>query len=155
MEPIIRTIVIQRPIEEVFDLATCLLRCKVWRPGIVAAEKLTPDAVQVGSRYKHQIKFLGVTFDSNPIITVWDPPHRMVYQDHSGPVKYEVIYSFEPAAEGTQLTLNVNAEPGKSYMHFADGLMRAALVRQFDSALHSLKDILESETAIPVPESTP
>ncbi len=140
MEPIVRTIVIQRPIEEVFELATCLLRCKVWRTGVVAAEKLTPGPAQVGSQYKHKIKFLGVTFDGTPTITVWDPPHRMAYEDHSGPVKYEAIFSFEPAAEGTQFTVNVSAEPGKSYMRFTDGLMHAGLVRQFDAALHSLKD---------------
>jgi hypothetical protein len=155
MEPIILTFVIQRPIAEVFDLATCLLRCKVWRPGVVEAEKLTPGEVQVGTRYRHQLKFLGVTYDSNPTITLWDPPHRMDYEDHSGPVKYEVSYSFEPTAEGTQFTMQVSGEPGKSYMHFDEELLRAALVRQFESAANSLKDILESETAIPMPENTP
>src|SRR5687768_16148701 len=95
MEPFTKSIVIERSLDEVFDLASCLIRCTVWQSGIVAAEKLTEGPVGVGTTYRHQVKFLGTVAEINPTITVWDPSSRLEYQDQTARVPFGAVYSFE------------------------------------------------------------
>ena len=53
MEPLVHTITINRPVEEVFDVATCQQRCVIWRGPITLAKKTTDGPVDVGTSYEH------------------------------------------------------------------------------------------------------
>lgn len=148
MEAIEKHIEVNRPIEEVFDVATCLKRCMVWRGPIIAAEKLTDEPVGVGSEYRHRVQFLGVTVEANPVITVWEPPRRSEFRNEKGPVVYEAKFTFEPTANGTLFTSVIEAEIQGVFRHIPDRLFLRAISRQHESDLQSLKELLESDTPI-------
>ena len=150
MEPVVHSIVIKRPIEEVFDVATCQERCVVWRGPIVSAEKISDGPVEVGTTYQHQVKFLGVTVEATPVVTLWEPPYRAEFESKSGPATYYLKFTCEETPEGTKLTTVIEAELRGAFNHVPDILVHRAISRQHASDLESFKELLESETPIRV-----
>jgi uncharacterized membrane protein len=150
MEAVVHSIVINRPIEEVFDVATCQQRCMVWRGPIVAAEKTSDGPVDVGATYRHQVKFLGVTVEANPVITLWQPPHRAEVESTSGPATYHLTFTCEATPDGTKLTTTIEAELRGAFNHVPDILVHRAISRQHASDLESFKEMMESGTPISV-----
>lgn len=151
MEPIIHSIIINRPIEEVFDVASCQERCVVWRGPITVATKTSDGPVKVGATYEHQVKFLGITVVARPVITVWDPPHRAEIQNDTAPITYHLTFTCEAANGGTKLTTIIEAETRGAFKQIIDELVRQALIRQHGGDLETLKALLESETPINKP----
>ena len=150
MEPVVQSIVINRPIAEVFDVATCQERCVVWRGPIVATAKTSEGPTGVGSTYVHQVKFLGVTMEATPVVTAWEPPHRAEFKNKMGLVSYHAIFTCEEVAGGTKLTTTIQAEPGSALKHIPDALIHRTIMRQHAGDLQALKDMMESEIAIRV-----
>lgn len=150
MEPVVESILINRPIEEVFDVATCQERCLVWRGPILATKKTSDGPAGLGSTYEHKVKFLGITVEAAPVITGWQPPNRADFENRSGPVSYDSTFTFEETAEGTIMTTRILAQPGGAFRHIPDRLVHSAITRQHKADLESLKELLETETEIKV-----
>ena len=150
MEPVVQSIVIDRPIEEVFDVATCQERCVVWRGPIFATKKTSDGPVGVGSTFEHKVKFLGITVGASPVITAWEPPHRAEIENRSGPIKYDSTFTFEETEQGTSMTSHIQAETGGAFGHIPDRLVHSAMSRQHRADLQALKGLLESETEVKV-----
>lgn len=150
MEPVVHNILINRPIEEVFDVATCQERCVVWRGPIVATQKTSDGPAGVGSTYQHKIKFLGITVEAAPVITAWEPPYRAAFANRSGPISYDSTFTLEATEQGTKLTTVIQAEPGGAFKHIPEKLVHKAITRQHRSDLESLKELMESQTTIQV-----
>ena len=151
MEPLTKSVVIQRPIEEVFELTTCLVRCAVWQTLIVETEKETPGPVGVGTRYKHKAKYLGVTMETHPVITVWEPPYRMEYESMTSAATYHAAYVFEPEGDATRFTATLSADTSGIVLRVTEPFMRASLMRQFESDLEVLMHLLEEGIPVPLP----
>lgn len=149
MDPVEHSIVIARPIEEVFDVATCQRRCVVWRGPIVATAMTSDGPVGVGSTYRHEVKFLGVKIQAAPQIVAWEPPHRAEIENHTGPVTYHLTFTLDTVDPGTKLTTVIKANIGGALEHLLpDTLLHKAISRQHEGDLQSLKDLLESEITI-------
>src|SRR5262245_51482933 len=146
MEPIVNSITINRPIEEVFDVATCQERCVVWRGPITVATKTSDGPVTVGTTYEHQVKFLGITLVARPVIRVWEPPHRAEIENKTGPVTYYLTFTCEATNGGTLLTTIIKAEIRGAFKNIMDDLVHQAIIRQHAGDLETLKALLESET---------
>ncbi len=151
MEPFTQSIVIQRPIEQVFDLASCLIRCSVWQSGIVSAEKVTDGPVGVGTTYRHQLKFLGTSAETHPTITVWEPPRRLEFQDLSAQVPFGAVYTFEVVDQGTRFTAVVTGDTTGKFIHYGETFAQRALMRQYETDLQTLKELLESGKRVKYP----
>lgn len=150
MEPVIQSIIINRPIAEVFDIATCQERCVVWRGPILFTEKTSAGPVGVGSTYTHKVKFLGVRVEAKPVITIWEPPYRAEIKNKMGFVTYQSIFTCEEVDGGTKLTSTILAETGGALKHIPDALVHRAIMRQYAGDLQALKEMMESEIAIKV-----
>lgn len=145
-----QSIIINRPIEEVFDVATCHERCVVWRGPIVGAKKTSPGPVGVGTTYRHTLGFLGLTTEAEPVITAWEPPYRAEFENQTGPAVYKSAFTCETVEEGTKLTTGINLEIGGLFRHMPEGLVKTAAFRQHRADLNTLKEMMESGTEIKV-----
>lgn len=151
MEPFTVSIVIKRPLDEVFDLASCLIRCSVWQSGVIEADKLTDGPVGVGTTYRHQVKFLGTVAEIHPTITVWDPSRRLEYQDQTVRAPFGAVYSFEPVEGGTRFTAIVTGDTTGKFVNYGQTFARRALMRQYETDLQTLKELLESGKKVEYP----
>jgi hypothetical protein len=150
MEPVVHSITINRPIEEVFDVATCQERCVVWRGPITVAAKTSEGPVTVGTTYEHQVKFLGITVVARPVVMVWEPPHRAEFENKAGPVTYYLTFTCEATNGGTKLTTIIKPEIRGAFKHIMDEVVHQAIMRQHAGDLETLKNLLESETPVTV-----
>lgn len=150
MEPVVESIIINRPIDEVFDVATCQERCVVWRGPIFATQKTSDGPAGVGSTYEHKVKFFGITVEAAPVIKSWEPPYRAVIENRSGPVNYDSTFTFEETDDGTKMTTHIQAQPGNVFGHIPLRLVHSALTRQHKADLAALKELLESGTEVKV-----
>ncbi len=140
----LNSIIIERPIDEVFSTATCLESCVNWQTFMVNAEKVSEGPVHVGSQYKHSGRFLGMTGDAFPVVTALEPPHLFAYEN-DGRFPFNVEYRFESVPEGTRMTCKMYVPPGNNpIIHMAMPLLMNALSRQFTSDLQSLKEMMEA-----------
>ena len=151
MEPLVQSIVINRPIEEVFDGATCQERC------LICEDQLSPQARQAMAQltwdqhiHAHKVSFLGITVDAEPVITAWEPPYRAEFENRTGPVHYDSTFTFEPTEQGTKMTTQILAQTGGAFRHIPDRLVQNTIARQHKADLAALKELLETETAITV-----
>lgn len=151
MESFTRSIIIQHPIEEVFDLASCLIRCSVWQSTVVAAEKITQGPVGVGTTYRHQVKFLGTVSEIHPTITVWEPSRRMEFRDDAVQAPSGAVYTFEQVDGGTRFTATVTGDTTGKFVHYGETFARRALMRQYDADMQTLKELLESGKQVKYP----
>lgn len=151
METFTKSIIIQRPVEEVFNLASCLIRCSVWQSTVVSAEKITEGPVGVGTTYRHQVKFLGTVAEIHPTITVWEPSRRMGFQDDDVHSPSGAVYTFESVDGGTKFTALVTGDTTGKFIHYGETFARRALMRQYDADMQTLKELLESGAKVKYP----
>jgi uncharacterized protein YndB with AHSA1/START domain len=146
-----KSIVINRPIEEVFDTATCLRSCVNWQASVVQAEKVSDGPTGVGTQFKHTGKFLGISFESNPVVTRYEPSRVFGYSNGGSP-QFDVLFSFEPVGEGTRFTAKVSSNnPDTVFRQIALPLVVAAMGRGIETAMHNLKDLMEANVAVKLP----
>lgn len=149
MKPIITKVVINRPIEEVYDVATCQRRCVTWHTGMVSSQKVTDGPADVGAEYEQQARFLGYSGNTRTRITRWEPPYHFSAHSEGPGSTYDFDMEFEEVDGGTQVTCTVNNSGVKMMMaRFSEPVIHMALQRMNDRDFQTLKDLLESESPV-------
>lgn len=149
MQQIANSIVIQRPIEEVYDVATCQRRCVVWQSGMVTAQKLTDGPVGVGTAYEQASQMLGFQAINRPVVTVWEPPKRFAYHSDGSRSVIDVEMTFEEVDGGTRFTASTSMnEAGDILSRFTEPLVRQAMKRMMKNDMENLKELMENGETI-------
>lgn len=145
------SIIINRPVEEVFDVATCLESCVNWQGSVINAQKLTQGPTAVGSSFHHQYKFMGIRGETHPKVILYEPPHRFGFENDGDSLHFKAFFTFEPVEGGTRFTINIESEDSPGVVkNMAVSLVRGAVKRQFESDLHALKDMMENEVKVKI-----
>lgn len=134
-----KSIVINRPVEEVFAFVTDGSKASQWQGGLEAVEG---QANTVGDQYTEVRKFLGREMRSVMEVTAFEPNSRWAARVLKGPVPYEVSVQFEPLDGGTRMTTRVDGEP-TGFFKVAEGMMKSQLEKSLEEDTSRLKRILE------------
>lgn len=94
------TIHSKHPADEVFDYLSRFSSAQEWDPSIVSGEMLTPEPVQVGSRFKLVTKLLGREVTLTYETVALDRPRRFVVKADGGGFVSEDTIVVEPASGG-------------------------------------------------------
>lgn len=134
------SVVIDKPVEEVFALITDSSQAPRWQGGLEAVEG---QAHPAGSQFTEVRKFLGREMRSVMEVTAYEPTTRWAARVLKGSVPYEVTVLLEPAGGGTRLTIRVVGEP-TGFFKMAEGMLRNQLEKSIEEDLQRLKGIMES-----------
>jgi uncharacterized protein YndB with AHSA1/START domain len=109
MAPIINTVEIPRPPEEVFAYVTDPTRMPEWQHGCLRGHLDTPDP-RVGSKCTTVRKIGWREREVSTEIIECDPPRRWADRGLDGPIRAKVAVTVEPLGDGTssRLTLAVD-----------------------------------------------
>ena len=134
--------VIGRPLEEVAGYAGDPTNAPEWYVNISSVEWETPPPVAVGSRMAFVAHFLGRRLAYTYEVTELVPGERLVMRTAQGPFPMETTYTWEPADDGTRMTLRNRGRPS-GFSAVARPVMAAAMKRANTKDLARLKGLLE------------
>ncbi|MDX1664945.1 MAG: SRPBCC family protein [Candidatus Promineifilaceae bacterium] len=138
------SILIDRPIEAVWEYTTDIHNFPQWQTDVKEIRKLTEGPVGAGTRAVDVREMFGRKMEQTMEITTFDPPHRFEARSVEGPMEVEVAYLFEPAGDSTRVKTVVDGEPGGLFK-LAGPVLKMMASRQTRGELGKLKEILEGQ----------
>lgn len=144
------SIIVNRPVEEVFAYVTDIERFPEWTSFVRNAAKTSDGPVGLGTALRTDLQFLGRQFTSEQVITEFVPNRVFAGQSVSGPLPMTITTTVEPAEGGTRVTQSIEGE-SKGFFGLADPILEQVGKRQLRAQLGTLKDLLESGAASTTP----
>jgi carbon monoxide dehydrogenase subunit G len=146
MPTITQSVMVNRPVEEVWDFIGSFENTTRWSRGVLEARQTSDGPLGVGSRLQTVVKAFGRRRTADYLVTEYEPNHAFAFEVTSGPMTSRARYSVEPAGAGTRLTASGEAQATGLYKLLAPVLVRT-LERHSQDDLTNLKRILEAPVA--------
>ena len=136
------TIIIDRPINDVFNFVTNLQNETRWQPEIKSVT--LEGALQVGSTFREIRTTFGRTYDWHFRITEFVPPYRITIDTIKGTARYRGSRIFEGKEGGTKVTEIGELEMPR-FLRVLDPLLGWFAKRPLRLAYGRLQQLLEEE----------
>jgi len=137
-------IVIQRPIEEVFDFVADERNEPRYNPQMTRAEKVSPGPIGLGSKFNSVMNGVGGRAEMTTEFTGFERPRRITEVTHLSNMDITGALFFELVAEGTRMTWQWDIEP-RGFYRLLGPLVRRIGERQERTIWTGLKRLLESQ----------
>jgi uncharacterized protein YndB with AHSA1/START domain len=139
-----KSVVIDRGAAEVFSYVSDQTNAPRWQRGLVEVRRTTADPIGVGTRHTAVRTFMGRTLELSNEYTRYEPD-RLVEFQISGSMPGQASYIVEPTGTGAaRLTSRIEME-ASGLLRLAEPLMAAALRRDVEAGLGTLKTLLEAQ----------
>jgi carbon monoxide dehydrogenase subunit G len=135
---------IDRSVNDVFAYITEIGRFPEWSTVVQEATITSAGSLGVGSTFRTTAHFLGRRFQTDNVVTVYEPPHVFAGKVTSGPVQYEVTTTLQPEDGGTHVTWAIEGEAA-GFFRVAEPLLARLGRRQIEAQVGTLKDLLEAD----------
>ena len=135
------SIVIQRPVADVFDYVTHYENDTRWRHGVSVMTQNTPQT-QLGTETQEVLEFMGSRYNTRGKVVEYVPNSKAAFQSIEASLPVTGWRLVEAADGGTRLTLHLEPDIQGTMALFAP-LLRAVFSRQMHGDLQTLKQILE------------
>jgi len=136
------SVVINRPVNEVFAFTNDPNNNAKWQEGVVESRITKQTDDMVGSIVTDVRKLLGRKMESELEVIAFEPNQKTKLKIIKGPVEMEVTQLYEAVDGGTKVSVTMEGEPGGFFK-----LMGNALEKQFqeqnDRNFQKLKEIME------------
>lgn len=138
------SVLIDQPIEKVFEFVTTPENDAKWYLGVESRDHTPGEPAGVGSTSLSTIRFAGVPVEVEWEVTAYEPPTMIEVKTLKGPVTVEAGYTFEKM-DGDQTKVSVVGEADVSgVFSMAEPLVERMAQRQWDASFENLKDVLEA-----------
>lgn len=140
------SIVIRRPIEEVFAFVADQTKAPQWQSGLLEVRRTTNGPLGIGTKHTAVRKFMGRRLEATNEYVVFEPNKEITFKGTAGSSDFQHSYLTESTNEGTKLTSRMEMQ-SKGLFGLAEPLIASSLQREFVANLGDLKDLLESGVA--------
>ena len=137
------SVVINRPIEEVFKFSDDPNNDAQWQTGLIESKQTSEGPMGVGTTFLNVSQFLGRRLESTFEITEYEPNRRVGFKSTSGPVPLTATTTYEEVEEGTKVTLEAEGDVSGVFK-LAEPIVARTAQRQFEGNFLTLKDVLEA-----------
>ena len=142
MTSVTNTIVIQRPIDDVFTVLTNVENTGKWFPANVEEHWTSPPPHGVGSTRHAAVTMLGRRTENDAVATVFEPPHRAAMQGTSSSAPFLTTLTFNDDAEGTRVHVETELT-FRGGQRLIGPLFAGWYRRAWDRGLDNLKRMME------------
>ena len=143
MEGFELSIVINRPIEEVFAVLDNLENDLKWRREWVDAKKTSEGTIGVGTRYSLFAKALGRRIETVYETIKYEPNQIAAWKTMSGPLPLTFQRTFERVEGGTRFSIRYEAEV-RGFFKLLMLLLARSVKRQHEDDLRNVKELMET-----------
>lgn len=140
------SVVIQRPVPEVFAYVADGAKNPNWRPSVTDIQLTGGSVGTVGARYTQGMKGPGGRIAANYELTEVVPDRRIAFRVVAGPARPEGRYEFEPAGDGTRVTFTLDWEPKGLKEKLMAPLVARTMPKEV-ATLDDLKRVMEATNA--------
>ena len=138
-----KSIVIDRPAQEVFAYVSDHTNAPHWQRGLLEVRRETEGPIGVGTRHTLVRAFMGRRMEASNEFTQYEPNRLVSFKVTADSVTAQGWYVVEPAGSGhTKLTSRIEMRPS-GLIRLAQPLMAASLSREVVANLSDLKRLLE------------
>jgi len=137
------SIVINRPVEDVWKFISTWENFPQWDRGLVEVTQTSEEPTGVGSTLQSVRLFLGLRGVGALWVSEYEPNKILAVKGSEGPIAGHISFTFEPVEGGTQLTETREVELGGLTRLMAP-IIRPTQERQGRSDLAKVKRILEA-----------
>ncbi|HEX6054748.1 MAG TPA: SRPBCC family protein [Intrasporangium sp.] len=141
MPSVQRSVVIARPVDEVFGYFADPMTGTEWRTAL--AEVSAEGPVAVGTIFRQRVSGPGGrTVPADIRMTALEPGRRVAFVGVAGPLRPEVAYDFEPVEGGTKVTFSLSAALSGPKKLFLGPIVQKSMEAEV-AGLDTAKRILE------------
>jgi uncharacterized membrane protein len=140
------SVIVNRPVAEVFAYAAALDRHAEWQPDLLKAEVLSSGPIGVGATAAETRKVMGRVQRFEYRITEWEQDRLLAFVTTNGRVRPEGEMTFAADGEATRVGFSIvpkGAGAGRLMLRLAG----RAIERSIDANMARFKEKLESDNA--------
>ena len=137
------SITIERPVAEVFAVATDVSLTGRWYPAQVEEWWTTPPPHGIGSVRRARVRVMGRATENDAVVTAYDPPRRAALKGLSRSAPFEATLDFVPVGSGTRMDVTT-AFALHGVMRLIGPLFIGPYDRGWERGLANLKRMMES-----------
>jgi uncharacterized protein YndB with AHSA1/START domain len=139
-------IIINRPVEEVFDFVADERNEPRYNPAMVRAQMLTPEPVGLGSRFRAEMRTRPRPVVMTTENTDYDRPRRLASTTRLATMDIQGGLTFDPVPEGTRMRWSWDVAP-RGLLKLATPMVARIGGRQERAIWTGLKRVLEGQEA--------
>ena len=145
MSKVSATIVINKPIQEVFDYTASPHNGPAFIPNLNENSNIMPEEAGMGQTFDWRFTLAGVDLTGKAEVTAFTPPTHVTIHT-TGDSTTDWVYTFAEEAGGTKVTVEVNYEIEENALKRVANRMIVDKLNQrsTEQMLDNLKTILES-----------
>ena len=142
-----KSVVINRPIEEVFAFVTNSENITMWAGPVKEARQTSEGPVGIGMTSIRITEFLGRKSEDSYVVTEYEPNRKFAQKATSGSLQTTEIMTFKSVEAGTKVTIAGEVE-ASGFIKMAEPVFARVAKRQFETDMSNLKDILEAQVEV-------
>jgi uncharacterized membrane protein len=139
------SVVIDRPVDEVFAYVMDASTWPKWEEGLPEAEQTSEGPVAQGTTFRGTSQMMGQEMEWTSEITEFETNEKVGHKITSGPMSIQQTLTFESADGGTRFNLVAEGETAGLFK-VAQPLVNRTMRKQMEANLARLKEILESQS---------
>jgi uncharacterized protein YndB with AHSA1/START domain len=144
MVKIEESVVIKRPVEDVFAFMSNPENDPQWQSETTETEITSQGPIGVGTTYLDVTHFLGRRIESIYEFTEYETNKKLSLKTTSGPIPIEATITYESVENGTKVNFSARGEAG-GFFKLAEPLVARMAQRSWTTNYANLKDLLESQ----------
>lgn len=137
------SILIARPVDEVFALIGNPDNDTRWGTLIAESRQISPGPVSAGTAFEQTATFLGARLTATITVTDYEAGKRVCYEA-TQPVEIQHCRTLEDTPEGTLLTFETSVEMLGAF-RLPESFLRQIGRRQMEADMDDIKTLLEAE----------
>lgn len=140
-----QSIVIARPVADVFAYMDDIGREREWQPQLVEAEQTPRGPTAVGTRKRYVSEFMGKRLENTYVVTLCEPGRRIVAETTEDSVlEARSDLRWESVDSGTRVTMALEGTPSGALRFVPARMLEKTFEREVESALARLRERLEA-----------
>jgi uncharacterized membrane protein len=139
------SIVINRPVKDVYDFVLDGTKNQLWRPAVTDVERVPGKPSEAGAIYKQGLKGPGGRrIEGDYEITECMPNEMIKFQVVAGPARPTGTYKFEDVGNATRVTFTLDYQPTGFEEKLMDPMINRTMKGEV-TTLSNLKSYMESQ----------
>ena len=139
------SVLISRPVEEVFEFVEDARNRPRWDDSVDSEELTSPEPIGVGTTVRTTLSSMGREYVYTWSVVEHEPPNRMTIESTTGPFPTTLAYELSEEAEATRLDFSVTGRPSGLLRLFQPMIARNTQ-KNLDDGFARLKRLLETGT---------